>query len=54
MENGENGCGCRKAWKGWGENGKKERKGRKKENEKWREKQKGVDGLLQPLLADTH
>jgi len=34
MENGENGCGCRKAWKGWGENGKRERKGRKKENEK--------------------
>jgi len=32
----------------------KERKGRKKENEKWREKQKGMDGLLQPLLADTH
>jgi len=31
----------------------KERKGRKTENEK-EGKQKGVDGLPQPLLADTH
>ena len=52
--NSGSGCGCRKAWKGWGENGKEEReKGEENGKRKKRKTERG-GRPTQPLLADTH